>query len=465
MKFIGRKEEISILKNLYNTDNYEGILIYGRRRIGKSELIKESIKDITYKKIYFECQKASEEFNAENLSELIKDTFNIPKPSFKTFKEILEFIFSKSINEKIILVIDEYPYIRDNKELMDSIFQNSIDKYKMNSKLKLIISGSYIDVMEDLLNAKNPLYGRFTSKLNIKQMNYLETSLFYPNATNEDKVAYYSVFGGIPYYNQFIDDTLSVKDNIINLIASKNARLLNEAEGFLNTELNKLNNANECFLAIASGAKKFTDILNKSHIDSSSLLAETLKKLIQMDVIEKINPINDDSPKKAYYEITERLSCFYYKYIFKRNSYFKIMPSDLFFEEFIKEDFFSSFVPKEFENISKQYLTILNLNQKINPVLYKIGKYYYDDPKNKMNREFDCVTLSKDGYDFYEVKFTNSPIDQKVINEEVSQLEKINIKYNKLGFISKSGFNINNPEQYTLITLNDIYSPFNIINK
>ncbi len=458
MEFIGRKEEIKILNNLYNTNNYEGILIYGRRRIGKSELIKESLKNVSYKKIYFECQKASEEFNVENLCELIGNTFNIPKPSFKSFFEVLDFIFLKSMKEKIILVIDEYPYIRDKKETLDSVFQNIIDKYKMNSKLKLIICGSYIDIMEALLSPNNPLYGRFTAKMNIKQMNYLESSLFYPNAKNEDKVAYYSVFGGIPYYNQFIDDSKSVKENIINLIASNNARLLSEAENFLTTELYKLNNANECFLAIANGNKKYTDILNKSHIQSSPLLADTLKRLVKMDVIEKINPINDESEKKSYYEITERLSNFYYKYIFKRNSYFKIMPSDVFFKEFIEEDFFTKYVPKEFESISKQYFAYLNLNRKITPVLYKIGKYYYDDPKNKINGEFDCVTLSKDGYDFYEVKFTSSPIDDKIVNEEINQLNKLNIKYNKLGFISKNGFKIKENNNYILITIDDLYN-------
>ena len=200
----------------------------------------------------------------------------------------------------------------------------------MNSKLKLIICGSYIDIMESLINSTSLLYGRFTNKMNIKQMNYLESSLFYPNASNEDKVAYYSVFGGIPYYNQFIDDSKSVKENIINLIASNNGRLLSEAESFLITKLYKLNNANECFLAIANGNRKFSDILAKSHISSSSLLADILKRLIKMDVIEKVNPINDDSEKKSYYEITERLSSFYYRYIFKRNSYFKIMASNYF---------------------------------------------------------------------------------------------------------------------------------------
>lgn len=458
MEFIGREEEIKTLTALYKTDRYEGILVYGRRRIGKSELIKESLKGFNGKKVYFECQKASERFNVASISEVIGTEFDIPTPSFETFGEVLDFMFDKAKRENIVLVIDEYPYIRDGKERIDSVFQNKIDLYKMGSRLKLVVCGSYIDVMEQLLSPVNPLYGRFTMKLNVKQMNYLESSKFYPNAKNEDKVAYYSVFGGIPYYNQFIDDRLSVTDNIINLIASPNARLLSEAENFLNGELSKMKNANECFSSIASGNKKYTDILNRSHVSSSPMLSEILKKLIKMDVLEKMNPINDDSEKKAYYEITERLSLFYYKYIFRKNSYFKSMPSDLFFDEFVKEDFYSKHVPFEFERISKQYFEILNKRHAISPILYKIGKYYYDDPKNKVDGEFDVVTLSKDGYDFYEVKSTDAKLNDAVIKEELCQLKKLGIKYNKLGFISKSGFDVKENFGYDLISLDDIYS-------
>lgn len=187
------------------------------------------------------------------------------------------------------------------------------------------------------------------------------------------------------------------------------------------------------------------------------MLSDILKKLIKMDVIEKICPINDENEKKATYEIIERLSLFYYRYIFAKNTFFKIMPPDLFYDEFIEPDFYSQYVPKEFENISKQYFQILNSNHKITPVLYAIGKYYYDDPKNRKNGEFDVVTLDKNGYNFYEVKFINKPIDDSIVNEEEYQLENLKIKYNKLGFISKTGFNLKKPEKYSLITLDDMY--------
>lgn len=458
MPFLGRKREIEILRDVYNNEKFESIILYGRRRIGKSELIKYSFKDINCKKIYFECQKATEAYNVSNLCDIIASTFKIPKPAFQTLSQILDFLFEKSLTEKIIFVIDEYPYIRDNSFYLDSIIQNAIDKYKMDSKMKFILCGSYIDVMEKLLSNNSPLYGRFLLKMNVRQMNYLESSLFYPNASNEDKVAYYSVFGGVPFYNQFIDDTKTVKENIINLIASPNARLLAEAEGFLLEKMTKLTNANECFCSIALGNRKYTDILNASHISSSPMLSDILKKLIKMDVIEKICPINDENEKKVTYEIIERLSLFYYRYIFAKNTFFKIMPPDLFYDEFIEPDFYSQYVPKEFENISKQYFQILNSNHKITPVLYAIGKYYYyDDPKNRKNGEFDVVTLDKNGYNFYEVKFINKPIDDSIVNEEEYQLENLKIKYNKLGFISKTGFNLKNPEKYSLIKLDDMY--------
>lgn len=458
MKFIGREDEINILKKAYETNNYEGIVIYGRRRIGKSELIKESFKYVDVTTLYYECVDAREETNARFLSEKIAETFNIPIPDFKSIRECLHYIFKQSLNRKIILVLDEYPYMRKNNSSLDSIIQTVIDEYKMSCSLKFILCGSYVAVMENILKEDNPLYGRFSIKMNVRQMDYLDSSKFYPSMSNEDKVAIYSVFGGVPYYNQFVDDKLSVKENIINLVASSNARLLTEAKDFVALEINKMANANETFMAIAAGNKKFSDILNKSHVSSSPTLVDVLTRLEEMDAVNKISPINEETQKKSIYEISDRLTLFYYRYIFRKISFFSTMNSDDFYEGFIKEDFYNQYIPKEFEKISAQFLIRQNKKGEIKPPLYKVGKYYYDDPINKTNGEFDVVTLNKNGYDFYEVKFSSSPIDDSIVKEEIYQLSKINIKYNKLGFISKTGFNLVNSKDYILYTLDDIYS-------
>lgn len=162
----------------------------------------------------------------------------------------------------MILVLDEYPYIRELVSGMDSILQALIDKYRDKSKLSLIILGSYVDVMRSLLEHSNPLYGRVDLTINLRQMDYYESSLFYPKYSEEDRVRIYSVFGGIPYYNRLVDDSKSVKENIIELIASPGARLENEVSMYLNSEISKIVNVNEVFEALAKG---ITNIVTYYH--------------------------------------------------------------------------------------------------------------------------------------------------------------------------------------------------------
>lgn len=457
MEFIGRKEELKKLKRAYSTKEYEGILVYGKRRIGKSELIKESYKTEKCKVVYYECVKVSEESNTHALSEVIGKVFGLPTPAFSSFGDAVEFLFKSSVKEKIILVLDEYPYLREKMQGCDSIFQRIIDTYAMSCQMKLILCGSYVDIMEKLIAEDNPLYKRIGTTLNVKQMDYYESAMFYPNFSNEDKVKIYSVFGGLPYYNKYIDDSKTVKENIIELVASKGARFENDPLTALETEVSKMTNANEAFLAIARGKVKFSDILNSSHVSSSPALDDTLRKLILMDVVKKEYPINDETEKKSLYSISDRMSRFYYRYIFPRMSYFSTMRAEDFYEEFIEKDFETQFVPKEFEEIAKQYLIRKNLEGQIKPPLYKVGKYYYDDAKRKKNGEFDVVTLSKDGYDFYEVKFTVAPIGDGVINEEIRQLSEIGIKYNRIGFVSRSGFVVSDVKDLILLTIKELY--------
>ncbi|MCF0116225.1 MAG: ATP-binding protein [Erysipelotrichaceae bacterium] len=457
MAFIGRREELNKLRNLYNTTTYEGVIVYGQRNIGKTELLKKSFALCSYKCIYYECLRASEYLNTQCFSDVISASFGIPKPSFDSFVDAVEYVAKEARINPIVLVIDEYPYIRDVNGVMDSALQKVIDTYKGSSKLKFILCGSYVDVMKGLLTESNPLYKRFSTSLNITQMDYYESSLFYEDYSDEEKVQMYAVLGGVPYYNQFVDTKVSVKQNIINLILDKNGRLAVGPEQFLEQEIAKMTNANEVFTAIARGKSKFSDILDKSHVNSSPALANILNRLIAMDVIVKIFPINNEAEKKSYYSISDRYSLFYYKYVFTKKSMLASMSAETFWDEFIEEDFRDSFVPRCFEVIARQFLVRRNKEGLIKPVLYKVGTYYYDDRNKRVNGEFDVVTLNKQGYDFYEVKFTDKPVDDSVVNEEVFQLKQAGIAYHRLGFFSKSGFSMREKEKYILYSLKDVY--------
>ena len=441
MKFIGRDEEIKKIKEMYKSATFEALLLYGRRRIGKSELIKHSLQYFKGKKIYYECKQTSEKNNVESLSALLSDAFDFPPISFQSLEEILRFLFRRAEKEDILLVIDEYSYLSDVLKGMDSILQSIIDEFKEKSRLKLILCGSYVDTMQKLIEKENPLFGRFSYIMKLQEMNYYDSRQFYPTFSNEDKVRLYSVFGGIPYYNRLIDEHKTVRENILSLIASPGARLENEVLMYLKSEISKIINANEVFETMAKGFSRFNDILSQSHVSSGPSLVDTLDKLIRMELIEKEAPINEeDNRKKAGYFISDNMSLFYYRYIFRYSSQMNILPPEVFFTRFIQDDFENAYVPKRFERIAKQYLLLQNRRGKMEEAFERIGKYYYNLPKEKRNGEFDIVTLDPKGYIFYEVKFQSKPLSLKQIEKEIAQVEATGLRCYRYGFISRSGF-------------------------
>lgn len=458
MKFIGRKEELKKLNRAINSEELMFGLIYGRRRVGKSELVSHAISNIEYKSLYYECKQVSAESNVSGLSDIVSETLGLPKLGYSDIESLLNYIFELSTREKMVLVLDEYPYLRESVKGMDSILQSLVDKYRKISKLTLIILGSYVEVMKSLLEKENPLYGRVDVTIDLKQMDYYESSMFYPNYSAEDKVRIYSVFGGIPYYNRLVDDAKSVEENIIDLIASPGARLENEVSSYLRSELSKMVNANEVFEALSRGYSKYNDILSQSHVSSGPTLVDVLDKLIKMEVVEKTAPINDSSNrKKTSYRISDNLSLFYYRYVFKYSSQMKIMNSETFYKKYIEKDFEEYYVPHMFENVCRQYLIRENRAGRIEPVIERIGKYYYDDPKNRTNGEFDIVTEDENGYAFYEVKFRKKQVSNEVIDEEISQVEATGLNCYKYVFFSRSGFNCDGRDNVRLINLSDIF--------
>ena len=456
--FYGRENERKKLCTMFHSDGQMISLIYGRRRIGKSELIKQVLKETDIKSVYYECKQTTEQNNVDSLAELIGEAFDFPKPAFENMEDLLCFLFQKSEKEPMILVLDEYPYLRENSKGLDSVLQSVIDHYKDTSNMKLIVCGSYVDTMKALLERQNPLYGRIDLTLNLKPMDYYDSALFYPEFSEEDKVRLFSVFGGIPYYNRLIDEKKSVRENIIELIASSGARLENEVAMYLNSEISKITNANEVFEALAKGFSRYKDILDQSNVSSGPALIDILDKLMRMDVVAKEAPINEENNrKKSGYFISDNLSLFYYKYIFRNSSRMNIMDSDIFYDRYIAEDFETKYVPKVFEDVCRQYLIRRNRKGLMDEIFEKIGKYYYDDPVAKKNGEFDIVTQDDKGYIFYEAKFRKEPVTEQMIREEICQVEQTGLECYKYGFFSRSGFACEGADNCKLIELRELY--------
>lgn len=453
MKFIGRINEIEKIIEIINNQNQENLLLYGRRRIGKTFLIRRCLEGVKKTVIHYQCKNINIESMLDELNEIVCQKFNLEGMKFKTIDLLLDFLFRQ---HDVVLSLDEYCYLHNSYKPIDSIIQNKIDTYKDSSNLKLIITGSLIDVMEKIIQHSYPLYGRFNNVMFLKEENYYDSSKYYDTFSNEDKVTIYSVFGGEPFYNSKINPTKTAIQNIIDLVVKEDSLAELTIKNLLIPELNRLSYSNEVLQLIASGVRKHQDLNDKAYVNDTSKLTNILNKLISMDLIEKVTPINDEfNKKKTFYYIKNKVLNFYYKYVYANLTIRTNVSELVFFDKFIKDDFFNSYIPFQFEGVVKEYLIIKNKQNFTNP-FYKIGTYWYDDKINKINGQFDVVTFDDFGYTFYEVKYRNSLIDIKIVEEEIQQLEKIGINYTKLGFVSKKGFNLDEND-YILYTLDDIY--------
>lgn len=460
MVFFGRVEELKEIKYALSKLNFEGILIYGRRRVGKTELINEAIQNYRGPIIRYECKKTTNYQNLIQLSKVVLSEFGnlINDYVFNSYDDLFDYVFKKSCESEFTFIIDEFSFLLQSNDAIDSSLAIAIDKYKRKSKMKLIISGSYVQILKEMISANAHLYGRFTHIISLKPMDYLTSSMFYPNYSNEDKVKMYSVFGGIPYFNSLIDSSLSAEENIINLIVKKDSILEHEINEVILNETNKINEMNLIIETIVKGTTKFSDILSVLSKDKIRI-EYYLSRLIEMEIIEKKSPINDkNNKKKTFYVFKDNLMRFYYRYIFQNYNMRNVMNPKDFYSIKIKGDFESIYIPKIFENISEQYLILANKKGLIHPVFYDIGTYYFNDAKNKRNIQLDIVTEDENGYVSYECKYTNEPIGNKVINEEKQQTIELGMNIYKLGFISKRGFVENiDLSQYNCVCLDDIY--------
>ncbi len=458
MKFYGREQQQKKIKRIIEKNELQVALIYGRRRVGKSELIKQCLAKEDAPKLNYECKQTTEMNNVESLSALISENYDLPALGFGSMEALLDYLFRRASDERLILVLDEYPYLRETVTGIDSILQSLIDRYKDTTHLKLLLCGSYVEIMKSLLARENPLYGRVDLTIDLKPMDYYESAMFYSSFSSEDKVRLYSVFGGIPYYNRLIDPALTVRENIQELISAPGARLENEVSMYLKSEISKIANANEVFEALSKGFSKYSDLLSQSHVSSGPTLVDVLEKLIRMEVVEKQAPINDaDNRRKSGYFIVDNLSLFYYRYIFRFLSQRNVLDEDIFYNRYIDEDFETQYVPRVFENICKQYLIRQNRAGKIEPPFDKIGKYYYDDPKTRTNGEFDTVTADPRGYIFYESKFRKEPLSLTMIHEEIKQVQATGLNCYQYGFFSRSGFLCEPSDRMIFIHLDELY--------
>ena len=451
--FVGREKELSdIGKELSSWERKTAILIYGKRRVGKSTLINQASKDFDGIIINHLCVASTFEGNLELIYRSVSKALGLPPIHFDSLSALMDFLAKQE--KKILFIIDEYPYLKQSKKQneVDSYMQTIIDRLPAN--VKLVLCGSYITIMKELLSEGNPLFGRFSLIQHVKDFDYYDSSKFYPELSIMDKVAYYAIFGGCPFVLENLEYGASIEDNIIKFLLAENGIIRSHIENIM---LNGIKKAFDTRIleALGNGKKRYSEIADVLKIKETGLLEKQLKILLNMETIQKTEPINRrNDKKKKFYEIVDNLMRFYFAFIFGNSGRISRIGGEQFFRMNIAGEKIRQFISRRFEGIALQYFHRMSGTGEFAEI-EDYGSYWYDDPKSKKNGEFDCVVKRKgELFDFYECKYFDRKMTLAECQAEEAQIrQQSGIMPSKIGFICTGGFDFSG--KYILI--NDLY--------
>lgn len=437
--FIGRERELDSLNKLYTSNKFEFAVIYGRRRVGKTALITQFIKD--KKAIYFMGVESNAKQNLENFSKNILEfgTGISVETTFVSFQSALEYVFKLAENERLILAIDEYPYVARSSDSLASTLQFLIDKYKDSSKLMLILCGSSMSYMEDhVLSYKAPLYGRRTAQMKILPFDFADTCRCFKNFSDEDKALIYGIVGGTPQYLLQMDDKLSVEDNIKNTFFNPTSSLFEEPENLLKQEVREPALYNAIITAIATGASRMAEISTKVG-ESTSVCAAYLKNLIALGLVQKETSYGEKESRKSIYSIDDNMFRFWYRFVPENYSIISRGAADLAYRRI--EPHLSDYMGKVFEEICKQYLWSLLLAGKSPVEFRELGRWWGTNPATRKQTEIDIMgEQDKNTVLFGECKWTNEKVDAGVLETLVRRSQMFRYDTIWLYLFAKNGF-------------------------
>jgi len=440
--FIGREYELQELNNRYQRKTFEFLPFYGRRRVGKTALIKEFIKD--KKAIFYTATESGKNQNLRGLSSAIFETMtgNVTDISYNSYEAALDAVLEQSKKERTVFVIDEYPYLVQSYKAISSILQKYIDlKYK-DTDLFIILCGSSMSFMEyQVLGYKSPLYGRRTGQFKIEPFGFYESLQFHTNFSREEQAIIYGLTGGIPRYLEIINDKLSLKDNIISSFLKADAMLFEEPANLLNQELREPHTYNDIITAIAGGASKQSEIVTKSNIEGfdSSKCNKYLGALISLRIVKKEQSILTANSKKSIYRLNDSMFRFWYRFVTGNIARIHLGHSEEIYKNI--EPYISDFMGEVFEEICKQWIWRKNSAQDLPFSIQDCGRWWGTNPIKKAEQEIDIIAFDDNSKAiFCECKWSNEKVDNRVLKSLIdkSNMFDFNEKYYYL--FSKSGF-------------------------
>ena len=448
MKFIGREDELLRLNNEYVNDS-SFVVIYGRRRVGKTTLIKEFIKNKTA--FYFLATEEIESQSIKRMAGVIARQTNnslLQKAVFTDWLDLFQTIADYETGKKKVLVIDEFPYLVKTNPAFPSILQNAWDEILKEKNVMLILSGSFIGMMQKYaLSYDSPLYGRRTSQIRLTPLPF--TDIYSSTDLTFDKaVEQYSVTGGIPKYLEFFENNHELMYELKKNVLSKSGFLYEEPFFLLKSEAMTAVNYFSIIKVIADGNHKLGKIAGFLGQESSAL-TPYISTLVELGFVEKRTPITEKYPKKSrkgLYFIADNFIRFWFRYVYPYKGELELDNIQIVVDE-INKDFNTKFVAFVYEDICKEIFATLCKNGKILFSPSRIGSYWLNDYDS--DTEIDVMSIDSKNKRIFagECKYHIKPVDAPVyfdLKEKITNLNEIRKTFPGYdiiyGIFSKSGF-------------------------
>lgn len=462
--FYCREKELKQMQKRYDDNKFECVVIYGRRRVGKTALINEFCKNKPT--IFFSALNATEKENLNALSKAIYELKNIAggnAPIYNSFDDAFAEITNISESERIIFVIDEYPYLAKSSASISSRLQHLIDRVWQESKLYLILCGSSMSFMENqVLGYESPLYGRRTSQFKVEPLSYREITTFNKNLSYTDQALIYGITNGIPHYINKLNVKEDLDEAILENVFDPSSYLFEEPENLLKQELREPALYNSIITAVAAGASRLNDIAMKVGIDSN-VCNKYIKTLLELGILIKETPITEKSGKKTIYLLRDNFFRFWYHFVPKNMSSIQSGRIEQNYDSSIKK-YYSDYMGLIFEKMCREYL--IKYASDLPIMLADVGQWWGSDAKKKQQIQIDIVGCSAENDKEFIIgscKYKNEIIgvDELEKLKEYAQVFNERGKYNFYIF-SKSGFteklkDLEMQGEVHLVTLADLY--------
>lgn len=439
--FIGREKELAALKELYLQNSFQLFVLYGRRRVGKTTLLNEFSKDKDT--IFYSAEQSNNKLNLEKFSALVFQFYGEKNlEPFSSWTNALSYIDDRQRDKRLILIIDEFPYlVKKNKALLSEL-QHVIDHKLRNGNLFIVLCGSYMGFMEkEVLGSKSPLFGRRTAQLHMKPFHYLTSAKFLDGFSEEDKLKLYGAFGGTPLYLQQIRKDDSFEENIKRAFLRVTAYLYEEPLLLLRQEVQEPGVYSAIIEAIAGGYSKANEISNKIGEDSAKCL-KYIKTLCELGILYKETPFGEkESSRKTIYGISDFMFRFWYRYVFTNRTLIETDAGQAVWLKRIEPDY-NHYMGLVFEKICADYLCMLNAVGKLPFLFTAVGRWWGTDPATRRQTEIDLIASDGRNYVVGECKWRNEKTGLEVLQKLREKADIFNSNREQTWFVlfSKSGF-------------------------